>query len=140
MKGCGVDQTHCVERDNATTNAWRFRTGEGSAYMFVTSALVTDLHALKWKDNKIYVDNVKQGDFEKINAINSFLIFASNSTGTQSLNKYALLVYGCKMWDPEDKTLIRCFIPVLRGTEAGMLDLVSKTFFGNAGNDSFSYG
>lgn len=140
MKGCGVDQTHCVERDNATTNAWRFRTGDGSAYMFVTSALVTDLHALKWKDNKVYVDNVKQGDFEKINAINTFLIFASNSTGTQSLNKYALLVYRCKMWDPEDKTLIRYFVPVLRGTEPGMLDLVSKTFFGNAGNDSFSYG
>ena len=140
MKGCGVDQTHCVERDNATTNAWRFRTGDSSAYMFVTSALVTDLHALKWKDNKVYVDNVKQGDFEKINAINTFLIFASNSTGTQSLNKYALLVYRCKMWDPEDKTLIRYFVPVLRGTEPGMLDLVSKTFFGNAGNDSFSYG
>ena len=51
MKGCGVDQTHCVERDNATTNAWRFRTGDSSTYMFVTSALVTDLHKLKWKNN-----------------------------------------------------------------------------------------
>ena len=137
MKGCGVDQTHCVERENATTNCWRFRTGQSD--FFNTSLLVTDKHSLKWKNNEVFGDGVKLGNFTKTDVTNTFLIFASNAAGTQPVNRYSLLVYGCKMWDTVTGTLIRKFIPVVKNNEAGLFDVVNKQWYSNAGNDSFSY-
>ena len=138
MKGCGVDQMHCVERENATTNCWRFRSDE--SVFFTTSLLVTDKHSLKWKQNKVYGDGVFLGDFTKPFVEKSFLVFGINATGTNPVNRYSLLVWKLKIWDTDTRELIRNLVPVLKNTEAGMYDTVNKQWYGNAGTGSFLYG
>ena len=64
---------------------------------------------------------------------NNLDIFASNNGG----NRSKLTLYSFKIW--QDGELVRDFVPV-RGKAVGLWDLVTSTFFGNAGTGVFAAG
>ncbi len=139
MKALGTLTTYCVERENATTNAWRFRNGEST--FFTTSLLVTDIHTLKWKNDKVYGDGLELGSFAKTTGTNRMYLFAAIPTDLTRINRYPIQIYACKLWHPDTGELVRDFIPVLDNNDVPcMYDKVSKQCFYNQGTGSFLYG
>lgn len=139
MKALATTTLYCVERDNATTNAWRFRNGEST--FFTTSLLITDLHTLKWKGGKVYGDGVELGSFAKTSNTGRMYLFGAESTGTTPrINRYPLQISSCRMWNPSTGELVRDYIPVLdtNGTPC-MLDRVENKLYYNQGDGDFLY-
>lgn len=70
----------------------------------------------------------------------SICLFANNTNGAPSVGAVegALRIYGAKIWI--GGVLAGEFVPCVRKSddEPGMYDLVTETFFTNAGNDAFS--
>ena len=139
MKALGTLTTYCVERENATTNAWRFRNGEST--FFTTSLLVTDLHTLKWKNGKVYGDGLELGSFAKTTGTNRMYLFgAATPTDLAKINRYPLRISSCKLWHPTTGELVRDFIPVLDSNNVPcMYDRVTEQFFYNQGTGDFLY-
>lgn len=139
MKALATITTYCLERENATTNAWRFR--NGSSTFFTTSLLVTDLHTLKWKGGKVYGDGVELGSFTKTsNAGRMYLFGAATENDATRINRYPLQISSCRMWNPSTGELVRDYIPVLdkNGTPC-MLDRVENKLYYNQGTGDFLY-
>lgn len=69
----------------------------------------------------------------------SLWLFARNQKSNSANYRSTTKMWYCKMWDGD--TLVRDFVPCYRKSdgEAGMYDLVTKTFFTNAGTGEFSY-
>ena len=63
-------------------------------------------------------------------------LFALNDNGGFRENANMTL-YRCKFYDGD--TLIRDFVPVLNGSEPGLLDLVNNVFYQNQGSGDFTY-
>lgn len=139
MKALATTTYYCIERENATTNAWRFRNGEST--FFTTSLLVTDLHTLKWKGGKVYGDGVELGSFAKTSNTGRMYLFAgSTPTDATRINRYPLQISSCRMWNPSTGELVRDYIPVLdkNGTPC-MLDRVENKLYYNQGDGDFLY-
>ena len=70
---------------------------------------------------------------------NSIYIFATNQTGTAGDSSSARL-YSCKII--KDDETVRNYIPAKRNSDGvvGLYDLISKTFFTNAGTGTFAAG
>ena len=139
MKALGTTTYYCIERENATTNAWRFRNGEST--FFTTSLLVTDLHTLKWKNGKVYGDGLELGSFAKTTGTNRMYLFgAATPTDLTRINRYPLRISSCKLWHPTTGELVRDFIPVLDSNNVPcMYDKVTQQFFYNQGTGDFLY-
>ena len=77
------------------------------------------------------------------NSHNVFL-FANNSGGTAASASYRVCnLYSCKMYkDSTLENMVRDFVPCYRKADSvvGLFDLVSNTFFTNAGTGTFTKG
>ena len=92
---------------------------------------------MKWKDNKIYADDVLLTEFTKnSNAPNRMYLYTADGG-----NKYQNVIYFCKLWNPADGTLVRDFIPSYKDGVLGMYDKANDVFYINAGTgDGFITG
>ena len=139
MKALGTTGYYCIERENATTNVWQFRNGQST--FFSTSLLITDLHTLKWKNDKVYGDGVELGSFSKTsNTGRMYLFGAADASDTTKIRRYPIQISSCRMWNPSTGELVRDYIPVLdtNGTPC-MLDRVENKLYYNQGDGEFSY-
>jgi len=138
-KALGNGAYFCMQRYNAANPYWYFSTGTGTSNSYITSTPITEHHVMKWKDNKIYADDVLLTEFTKdLNTPNKMYLFSADGS-----NKYPNMIYFCKLWEPNSGLLVRDFIPVLDfSLKPCMYDKVSGKLFYNkytSGND-FSYG
>lgn len=136
-KVLGNGAFYCLQRYNAANPYWQFTNSQGTFYN--TTVPITEHHVMKWKDNKIYADDVFLTDFTKdLNASNRMYLFSADGS-----NKYPNMIYFCKLWEPNSGLLVRDFIPVLDfSLKPCMYDKISGKLFYNqytSGND-FSYG
>lgn len=140
MKALGTTTYYCIERENATTNAWRFRNGENGPY-FTTNLLVTDLHTLKWKNGEVYGDGAALGSFSKTTGTKrTYLFGAETPTNATRINRYPVQISSCRMWNPTTGELVRDYIPVLdRNGTPCMLDRVENKLYYNQGDGDFLY-
>ena len=94
----------------------------------------------KLKNNMYYVDNteIRSTTIEASNDYNIY-IFALNQSGT-AIQHGKLKLHTFKLW--KNDVLVRDFIPCYRKSdnEIGMYDLVTNTFFTNAGTGVFLKG
>lgn len=119
-------------------NGWNFDYGTGRA-TGATATAITDVVDLDCNKSTATLNGS-----ELINSAQSWAgtaslaIFARNTNGT--LNNYAT----AKLWSFSifaNGTIIRDFVPCINAdTVAGLYDLVSSQFYGNAGTGSFSAG
>lgn len=75
-----------------------------------------------------------------VDQLGNFLIGTFNNVTTPYANGFVGYIHECKLYSND--VLIRDFIPVKRISDnvVGMYDIVTKTFFTNAGTDSFIAG
>ena len=94
----------------------------------------------KLKNNMYYVDNteIRSTTIEASNDYNIY-IFALNQSGT-AIQHGKLKLYTFKLW--KNDVLVRDFIPCYRKSDnvIGLYDLVTNTFFTNAGTGEFLKG
>jgi hypothetical protein len=66
-------------------------------------------------------------------------LFWQNYSSSTSMAKARIKLYSCKMWNGDN--LVRYFVPAVRNEDGvpGLYDIVSGTFFVNAGTGSFTY-
>ena len=108
-KVLGNGAFYCMQRHNVANPYWDFTTGQGSSSFYTSSIPITEHHVMKWKDNKIYADNVLLTEFTKdLNEPNRMYLFSADGS-----NKYPNMIYFCKLWEPNSGLLVRDFIPVL---------------------------
>lgn len=69
----------------------------------------------------------------------SLWLFARNQKSNSANYRSTTKMWYCKMWDGD--TLVRDFVPCYRKSDGkpGMYDLVTRSFFTNAGTGEFSY-
>ena len=129
---------YCMQRYNASNPYWQFTNG-GSTTSYNTIVPITEHHVMKWKDNKIYADDVLLTEFTKdLNTSNRMLLYSGDG-----VNRYPNMIYFCKLWEPNSGLLVRDFIPVLDwDMKPCMYDKISgKLFYNqNTSGDDFSYG
>lgn len=132
-KAIGNGQKYCLQRQNAATGCWQFTSGSA---VYNTTAKITDYHVMMWKNNIVYADGVELTNLAKGSNNGSHMYLFTSETAV----KYPNIIYFCKLWD--NNTLVRNFIPCIRKSDnkAGMYDLVTATFFTNAGTGEFLYG
>lgn len=136
-KALGNGAFYCMQRYNASNPYWYFTTGSGTSNSYASSTRITEHHVMKWKDNKIYSDDVLLTEFTKdSNTQNRMCLYATGSS-----NKYPNVIYFCKLWNPADGTLVRDFIPCKDENDNGFLfDKVSGTCYLNSGTGDFVVG
>lgn len=109
------------------------------AYVNVT---VNTKHIIYKNKNKLYVDNVLKNalNYNNFNSEYSLGLFAINLGNSFSSACGIMKLFNCKIYDNE--TLVRDFIPCYRkfDNEVGLYDLVTKEFYTNQGEGSFTYG
>ena len=90
-------------------------------------------------NHNVYVDGNLVGTLETFTpGTKTMWLFAANSESTSHWYS-ASRIYECQIY--ENGTLIRDYIPCLNpSNEAGLYDLVTKSFFGNAGTGQFIAG
>ena len=88
---------------------------------------------------KIDGDSIITGTNSNSRSSNSIYIFATNKAGTAGDPSSARL-YSCKII--KDDETVRNYIPAKRNSDGvvGLYDLISKTFFTNAGTGTFTAG
>ena len=128
-KALGNAGTNCMERNNATTHVWRFT----SSNAWDSDIDILEYHVMKWKENKIYADDVLLTEKVKNKGTTQMILFGAGSY-------FPNMIYFCKLWNPDDGTLVRNFVPVYMNGKAGMYDKVNKEFYDNAGTGTFSVG
>lgn len=107
----------------------------GSVPITEVSTIKLDPIAKKASINGIEYDHPFDGTVQE----RSLWLFARNQT-SNATNYYSTTnMWYCKMWDGGN--LIRDFVPCYRKSDgaAGLYDLVTETFFTNAGTGEFSY-
>lgn len=129
-KALGNVGTNCMERISATAHNWRFTSG-GSGYN--SSIDILEYHVMKWKEDKIYADDVLLIEKVKNKGTTQMILFGADSY-------FPNMIYFCKLWNPDDGTLVRNFVPVYVNGKAGMYDKVNKEFYDNAGTGTFITG
>ena len=138
-KALGNAAFYCMQRYNASNPYWYFSTGSGASNSYTSSTPITEYHVMKWKDNKIYSDDVLLTEFTKnLNTPNRMYLYSADGG-----NKYPNMIYFCKLWEPNSGLLVRDFIPVLDfSLKPCMYDKISgKLFYNqNTSGDDFSYG
>lgn len=138
-KALGNGGFYCMQRYNATSTYWYFSTGTGTSNSYTSSIPITEHHVMKWKDNKIYADDVLLTEFTKdLNTPNRMYLYSGDG-----VNRYPNMIYFCKLWEPNSGLLVRDFIPVLDfSLKPCMYDKISGRLFynQNTSGDDFSYG
>lgn len=101
-------------------------------YIMDISNKIIQIENKTWNLSSYYTDYVSP-DY-------NLFILTRNSSGIADKNCSKGLLYSVKIWD--DNTLIRNFIPCYRKSDnvIGMYDLVTNTFFTNAGTGVFLKG
>lgn len=131
-KALGNSATNCMQRYNATNPYWSFTSGGTNA--FTPNALITDYHVMKWKDGKIYTDDVLITEKAKDKGTTEMTLFGAGAY-------FPNMIYFCKLWNPDDGTLVRDYIPAIdENNTPFMFDKVTHTVYLNAGTGTFSYG
>ena len=128
-KALGNTGSNCMERKNAIDHTWRF-TSNGT---WDSNIDILEYHVMKWKEDKIYADDVLINEKVKAKGSTQMILFGAGSY-------FPNMIYFCKLWNPDDGTLVRNFIPVYMNGKAGMYDKVNKEFYENAGTGTFSVG
>lgn len=132
-KALGNGAFYCLQRFNASNPYWYFSTGSGTSNSYITSTPITEYHVMKWKGNKIYADDVLLTEFTKnSNTPNRMYLYSVDGN-----NNYPNVIYFCKLWNPDDGTLVRDFIPCYKDGVSGMWDKVNSVFYPNAGQGAF---
>lgn len=145
---CGIKRI-ASERyiGSSTTSGRAFSIGHDTTDLSVryysntvfTYNISTGRHILDLNKNLLYVDNVLVKTFTKTT-------FTSNAQisicqyGSDANYRAELKIYSSKIWDND--TLVRDFVPCYRKSDnvIGMYDLVTNTFFTNAGDGTFLKG
>lgn len=115
---------------------WWFRSND-------VSFLDTARHKVEYRsDGKVYRDEAvvgTRGTFGSTPQNYTILLFAERNDNS-AINKGKVKIYKFKL--KEDSTLVRNFVPARRNSDSvvGMWDMVSKTFFTNAGSGTFTAG
>ena len=129
-KALGNTVNNCMERNNSTDHNWRF----SSNGFYESSIDILEYHVMKWKEDKIYADDVLLTEKVKIKNVGyNMTLFGIGAY-------YPNIIYFCKLWNPDNGTLVRNFVPVYMNGKAGMYDKVNKVFYENVGTDAFSAG
>lgn len=142
-KICGVAQNNCLQRVSSA-NPY-FSCWNTSSNYYMTNANIYTRHKVRWKSNQIYVDDVFVANYTKQSASGPFILFGAGGKWYSSDNFYMtwpyVRIYGCKLWD-NNSTLIRNLISCYRKSDnkPGMYDIVTNTFFINAGTGEFIVG
>lgn len=101
----------------------------------------TNIHIMKRDKDKVYMDDILQltTTVTDFTTPGTAYIFSVNQKGSSYLTSNIKLWY-LKIWDND--ILVRNFIPARRDSdsEIGMYDMVSGTFFTNAGSGDFIAG
>ena len=133
-KALGNGAFYCMQRQNSASPNWQFTNGSGNFYN--STIRITEHHVMKWKDNKVYSDDVLLTEFTKnTNAPNRMYLYSADG-----VNKYPNVIDFCKLWNPSDGTLVRDFIPCYKDGVLGMWDKVNGVLYPNAGTGTFSVG
>lgn len=88
--------------------------------------------------NLTYVNDAKKSEvtYSSFQVPSNMYLFASNNSGAASAGASAT-VYSCKIYD--NGILVRDFVPAKNANNViGLLDLVTQTFYTNAGSGSFT--
>ena len=150
LPGSGTYRSIFGNRIDEETNSWRVlqfgnsityinvnnKTGRATSYVGERSAntiYVDELDRTEYKTNGVTqpIANLDEGTTN-----NGNIILPQSTSGASSLIK----IYYFMVWD--NSTLIQNLIPCQRLSDnaVGMYDLVTNTFFGNAGTGSFGAG
>ena len=107
----------------------------------------TGRHSFKFTNNysqaNLIFDGVDKGSVSSFPyydiGLNLYL-FANNKSSSGAYQFLSGRIYSAKIYN--NSTLVRDFVPVRRNTDGaiGMYDMVSETFFGNAGSGTFTAG
>ena len=106
----------------------------------------TDRHTFDISMSALKLDgtafaNATTSPFSNAASGNTLYLFALHAGWSPYVVNYASMrIYSCKIYDGE--TLVRDFVPVVRTSDskAGLYDLETDAFFGNAGSGSFTAG
>jgi hypothetical protein len=109
-------------------------------------AVDTDRHTFDISMSALKLDgtafaNATTSPFSNAASGNTLYLFALHAGWSPYVVNYASMrIYSCKIYDGE--TLVRDFVPVVRASDskAGLYDLETDAFFGNAGSGSFTAG
>lgn len=133
-KALGNGAVYCMQRQNSASPNWQFTNGSGNFYN--STIRITEHHVMKWKDNKVYSDDVLLTEFTKNNnAPNRMYLYSADG-----VNKYPNVIDFCKLWNPSDGTLVRDFVPAIKDGVLGMHDKINEVFYPNAGTGDFLTG
>lgn len=98
-------------------------------------------------ENIIYTDVIEPTSSTTFKLNCNGVTYSKTRTSGNALDKNILIfsagsdtidieLYKCEIYDGD--TLIRDFVPCIRGTEYGLWDVVTETFYGNNGDGEFS--
>lgn len=132
-KALGNGGFNCMQRQNSTSPYWQF-TSNGSSWNSTTP--ITEYHVIRWKDGKIYSDDVLIQEKEKAVGTTDMYLYSIDWN-----NKYPNVIYFCKLWNPADGTLVRDYIPCKDENDIGfMFDRLSGECYLNSGTGDFTFG
>ena len=94
---------------------------------------------MKLQGNTVYANGVSLGTITRRAGTLDFALFGYRDANRGATLFFSGSIYKCKLWD--NGTLVRDFYPALRNSdsEPGMYDIVSGTFYTNAGTGTFNY-
>lgn len=122
-----------LERYNASNPYWRFRNNND---FYNSGVPITEYHVMAWKNDEVYSDGVKLQDFAKTwNVSANMTLFGASASGS-----YPSMIYFCKLWNPDNGTLLRDFVPAYKDGLVGLYDKVNDVLYQNIGSGNFLTG
>lgn len=122
-----------LERYRASNPYWRFR---NNTDLYNSGVPITEYHVMAWKNDEVYSDGVKLQDFAKTwNVSANMTLFGSSGSGS-----YPSMIYFCKLWNPDNGTLLRDFVPAYKDGLVGLYDKVNDVLYQNIGSGNFLTG
>ena len=103
---------------------------------YISGVQVTTRGKYKWKNNKVFVNDVEASNLQKPSSTYNFFLFGY--TGEYSYGYSHMRFYSAKLWDNNGE-IIRDYIPCYRKADntPGMFDIVTRTF--NPGTGTSGY-
>ena len=110
---------------------------------FNSNIVIGERHVFKQDRNKLYVDGNLIHEWADVTFSSPYqmFLFGRSSSEDGTLKDFGnTIIYRARIWS--NGTLVRDFIPCIDDStgKAGMYELVEGVFYGNAGQNDFSYG
>ena len=136
----GAGQAYTNFTANASGGYFYYNGYDGGSSPIINYA--NNVHVFTQDKNVCYVDGVKVHTFTAASFTspgNLFLFCRNNGSGGLNDAGGTVKIYSCKIYN--NGTLIRDYVPCrLADGQIGLMDLLNKTFYGNAGTGTFTAG